>query len=510
MLVRNTAVYDTRVRKEAEALAAAGYEVRVLALAGEGLPLLEEVRGVSYLRIRMRPWHPKEARRLHAERRRSGRAGTRRTSDRRPRASRRAASDGLIVRLRRRLEAPRSRGLAGSGLVGRRLLRAVWRSGRLVARTLRKLRRSLLKAVRRRSKRLRRFLRRRRPRVENAALNIYGRLLPLVDPLAYSSSVREALSGWDVDVVHAHDLGTLHAGYRYARKVRRPLVYDSHELELDRNTTWTPLKRLMAVVIERRGIRAAAAVITVSESISRVLAERYRIAPPLVLLNSPSILTARQEPRRIWEEKDGITADSKLIAIVGGVWQGRGLEQLIEALRHLPEEYVVVVLGPRKPGPDGKFVRLANRLGVAERLHFFDPLPAAEVPSALATVDVCAIPIQKVCLSYDYSMPNKLFDAVMAGIPIAVANLSEMKRFVLEHALGRVFDETDPVAIANTIREVVDRPPEGIRHRERLSTIQEEICWERQAALLIEMYGRLLPDRDGADSSSDHDRSVAP
>jgi len=64
-IVANTCVNDSRVLKEAEALAAAGYRVRVFCLAGPGLPEIEVKGGVEYERIE-RPWKLEAASKLPA------------------------------------------------------------------------------------------------------------------------------------------------------------------------------------------------------------------------------------------------------------------------------------------------------------------------------------------------------------------------------------------------------------------------------------------------------------
>jgi glycosyltransferase involved in cell wall biosynthesis len=467
MLVRSPALYETRVRKEAETLAAAGYELRVISKAGNGLPAFEQIDGVTYQRIR---------------------AGSR-TRLRRRSASRRTGPKAL---------ARASAHAAGAAIV------ADPRAGGKVARRTPSAVRGRIQGFLRRA--VKRFV---HPLVEGLVRPLVKRALrgsrrkplrnPFLDPLEYGRAVGEALAGWDADVIHAHDLDTLYAAYRYSRKHRCRLVYDSHELELHSKAKWAPSARLAAILIEWWCARAADAVITVSESIARTLADRYRIATPTVLLNSLPLAAAAKEALPI-PRTGGIPSDAKVIAFVGGTWRGRGLEQLAEALCHLPEEYVLAIIGERNPRRDAKLTRFAQKLGISSRLYLFDPLPPMQVPSALAAADVCAIPIQNVHLSFDYSMPNKLFDGVMAGIPIAVANLSEMRRFVTENELGAVFDETDPASIARVIKELVEHPPEGVRRPELLAAVQREVAWERQAAKLVQLYERLCPTRNASQS----------
>jgi len=313
-----------------------------------------------------------------------------------------------------------------------------------------------------------------------------------LDPLRYAHAADRALAGWRPDVVHAHDLNTLFAGRRCARRYGARLVYDSHELELDSKRRWRRSDRAAAALFERAGIRAAAAVLTVSDAIARVLAERYRIEPPLVLLNSLPLESAAREPLPLL--RDGLDSEAKVIGYVGGVWSGRGLEPLIDALTLLPDQYVLAVLGERRAQKDEKLRKRARTVGVVdERLRLHDPVPAPAVPAALAAADVAALPIQNTHLSHYYAMPNKLFDAVMAGVPIAVADLPEMAGFVTERELGSVFDETDPASIARVVRRLAEDPPAGVRDRRRLAAVQAEVAWERQAEKLLGLYERLTP-----------------
>src|SRR5581483_4103304 len=220
------------------------------------------------------------------------------------------------------------------------------------------------------------------------------------------------------------------------------------------------------------------------DAIARVLAERYRIAEPLVLLNSPRLESAAREPLAVL--RTGLEPGAKVIGYVGGVWSGRGLEQLIEAVRLLPDEYVLAVLGERRAPKDEKLRKRARSAGVADgRLRLHEPVPAHLVPAVLAGADVAALPIQNTHLSHYYAMPNKLFDAVMAGIPVAVADLPEMARFVTERELGGVFDQTDPASIAQVVRGLAEEPPPGVRDRGRLAAVQAEVAWERQAEKLL-------------------------
>lgn len=323
------------------------------------------------------------------------------------------------------------------------------------------------------------------------------KLSPITYYTDYTRSVLPALREYDPDVVHAHDLNTLPVARRYARRHGVPLVYDAHEHELHRNTTWTPLKRVAAAFHELRGIRAASATITVSAGIAEDLERWYRVPRPHLVMNSPPLATSLQTDAADLRAAAGLGPQDRLVVYVGKVLRARGLEEVVEALPLMPAEVHIGLLGPRAPEAEAQLLARAAELGQPGRVHLLGPLPSEGVPAAVGTADAAIIPIQNVCRSYDLSMPNKLFDAVMAGVPIAVSDLAEMRRFVTEHRLGTVFDERDPQAIAAAVRAVLAEVPEGIRDREAQQALQRSVAWEAQAEVLGALYAA-LPPRDTA------------
>lgn len=109
---------------------------------------------------------------------------------------------------------------------------------------------------------------------------------------------------------------------------------------------------------------------------------------------------------------------------------------LVKSLTQLPSNYHVVILGPRRADRDADLTSLAADKNVADRLHLLEPVEPRQVPAVIADADLFVVPLQNVSLSYKLALPNKLFDAVFARVPIVVSDLPEMKRFVEKPVLG--------------------------------------------------------------------------
>lgn len=432
MLVQNDLEHDVRVRKEAESLAAHGFEVHVIGHAAAHLASHELVHGVTYHRLAVRQG---------------------------------LASLGVWT--------PHSRSHMATGRSARHLPDDSLR-GRM------------------------------RDRVVRAFSTVTRHT-------GWALTTRSLLNALKPDVVHAHDLDSLVAAlWHIGRHAEVRFVYDAHELELHRNVRWTRLRRAIARMIERRGIRRADAVLTVSPLIARDLASTYGVATPTVLLNSPRLECRRLEPALDLRRVASLTDADRLFVYVGGILWRRGHDQLVRALTHLPRSHHIGVLGPRDAAREQELLELATRLDVADRLHLFGPVPADQVPATLRTgADATVIPIPNVCRSYDLALPNKLFDSVMAGLPVAVGSLTHLSEFVRGNGVGLVFDETDPQSIATTLSRLVAQPPVSRPDAGRLKTLQEHVAWEAQERALLGVYdglGAAIGSR-GASWSANSSRS---
>ena len=309
--------------------------------------------------------------------------------------------------------------------------------------------------------------------------------------VGFRRATRRVLADLAPDAVHAHDLNTLYAGMAYARRERVPLVYDAHELEVERRAYPGPLARAADRWVERRGSRVAAGRITVSPGIAEVLAKEYGTPLPTVVLNSPSIVT-RERSAPI-DLRAGLPDGAALTVYVGIVPRTEsGIEQVVEALALLPERHHFGLLGPAPSDETrARLEAIAERGGTTGRLHWFAPVPYLDVPAVVGTATSTINPRPAGKVQFDHALPNKFFDSIMAGIPVGVSRVPARARFVEEHGIGVVFDEASPASIAAALQEL-EAMRDDPELPSRFARLQDEICWERQEEALAGLYGRVL------------------
>ncbi len=243
-------------------------------------------------------------------------------------------------------------------------------------------------------------------------------------------------------VVHANDLDTLPAGYVLARRTNARLVYDAHELYSEFDAPAPLLARRLTLLLEGALARRADAVVTVSEGIAKELSVRLRLPrPPLVVLNAPN--------RSAGEPRPSATGPLRVV-YQGGLGPGRELDDLLVAAR---AEGVELTIRIRMADP----VRLRaeiERRGLTDRVHVADPLPPDEALAALTAFDVGVIFDRPRTRNSDLSVPNKLFEYLMAGLAVVAPHLETLGPFITEERVGRTYDPHRPDELPRVLEEL--------------------------------------------------------
>ena len=294
------------------------------------------------------------------------------------------------------------------------------------------------------------------------------------------------------DLVHAMAYMGIPIGLDLGRRDRAPVIYDARDIYVDAANLARlprPARRLFAR-IERGWARRASRVITVNVPYAEVLAARFGVPMPLVVLNC----AYRREPTgsrpRRFHDRLSLEPATRVVLYQGGFSRDRGIEQLIAALPALPDAALVFLgYGPLR----AKLEARAAEPELAGRLYVLPAVPPTELVDWVASADIVAMPIQPTTLNHRLTTPNKLFEAMAAGVPVVASDLPGMAAIVRETGCGVLVDPTNPDAIAMAIRGLLELPADAREAigRRGLEAHLATYNWEAQAAVLLAEYGRL-------------------
>jgi glycosyltransferase involved in cell wall biosynthesis len=280
------------------------------------------------------------------------------------------------------------------------------------------------------------------------------------------------VAGREFEVVHAHDFNVLRLAADLADRAGARLVYDSHEWwsGRERHGRPTPLERARERRIERRLLRRADAVLTVSDGIAERLG-RWRGGKVLVVRNTFPASGGGAVPVR--DRPSGVV-------YAGRIGPARDLETLLPAAAAARLE--TCLMGQ----VDREYLR---RIRVTAGTVRIEPArPVDEVDDVLRRGGISVVTLTDSCENHRLALPNKLFHAVRAGVPVVAADLPELRRVVTEYGLGRLYRSGDVESLRAALELVVADYP---RWCKQVAQARDELSWERDAAVLIGVYATL-------------------
>ncbi|HUP85926.1 MAG TPA: glycosyltransferase [Acidimicrobiales bacterium] len=310
------------------------------------------------------------------------------------------------------------------------------------------------------------------------------------------------LKGRRYDVVHANDGSTLLGAALLARSSGAALVYDSHEFFPGYLPAATSLRTRVAnalhvnLLVERCFIWRADAVIAVSESIASELQRHYSLETrPTVIRNVPRMVRRADLDRGYLRRVIDVPADRPLVSHVGAVTARRGAESAIHAVART-EDAVLALVGPVDPSYRERLEEVARQLGVSDRVRIAGAVPYDDVVHAVSSSDLVLYLPSPATMSQSIrlSLPNKLFEAVMARVPVVMPALPEIQRVVEQYGIGVCVNPADPQAAALAIDSILASPG-GPELDARLDAAADALAWETEQERLFDLYRRVLAAR---------------
>lgn len=269
----------------------------------------------------------------------------------------------------------------------------------------------------------------------------------------------------------SNDLDTLPANYLASKLKGIKLVYDSHEYFTEvPELVNRPKVQKIWLSIEQWIFPKLKNVVTVSPQIANEYKAKYGINIT-VIRNLPIKLKEYYEVKNIKLER------KKIIIYQGWVNINRGLELLIEAMKHIENAHLYII-------GDGdifdKIVQQILDLNLQDKITLLGKIPFEFLPHYTHQADLGVSLEENVGLNYKYALPNKLFDYINAGVPVLTSNLPEMEAIVNKYKVGETLGEITPKSISDKINELFSNKEKLAEYAQNCIIAKEELCWENE------------------------------
>jgi glycosyltransferase involved in cell wall biosynthesis len=269
-------------------------------------------------------------------------------------------------------------------------------------------------------------------------------------------SMKMIIKGYrqNADIYHSNDLNTLTQGVICSKLRFKPkkLVYDSHEVQTDR-TGYNPK-----------------------------IIERWEGA----LL--PFVYDIEDKPKKDLHEALGLPADEKILLYQGGIQPGRGLELLVEMMP-MVNEGTLVFLGDGRQKKE--LEEMVRERGLQERIRFVPKVHLSELPSYTRNAYLGFQVLQNINYNHYSASSNKLFEYIMAHVPVVSCDFPEIRNVVEGEAVGLAIDAARPHNIAEAVNRLVADETLRETFSNNCKTAKYKYNWDIEKEKLLDVYDKL-------------------
>jgi glycosyltransferase involved in cell wall biosynthesis len=187
-------------------------------------------------------------------------------------------------------------------------------------------------------------------------------------------------------------------------------------------------------------------------------------------------------------------SDGHTLIYTGAHAESKGCRIMIETMRHVVlhmSEARLLLVGPFHDSAYEMEIRhLISTYGLERNIKLVGAVPLTDVPGWLAQADIGLVPTMP---QYQPSVPTKMFEYMMARLPILASDLPINRRFIQEAACGFVVNPEQPKAYAEKIVHLFRHPHEARALGERgYRAVHEKFNWNREEKKLLSLYETIL------------------
>jgi len=286
------------------------------------------------------------------------------------------------------------------------------------------------------------------------------------------------------DILLANDLDTLLPNFLISKIKGIPIIYDNHEYytgvpELQQR----PFVRKIWKSIEKYIFPKLKYVYTVNRSIADLYQNEYEIKVEAVR-NLPLLIENIETDR-----PKEFPSDKSIILYQGaGINIERGVEEAIEAMTFI-EHAILVIIGGGDVIERLRIQVFENKLG--PKVVFIPKLPFKELKKYTQFADIGLSLDKDTNINYRFSLPNKLFDYIHAGVPVLASPLPEVKKIVENYHVGTFIESHSPSHIAQKIKEMLNNKALLKQYKENCLIASKELNWQNEEKVILKIFSKL-------------------
>lgn len=282
------------------------------------------------------------------------------------------------------------------------------------------------------------------------------------------------------DIACACDLDTALAVRWACFLKKRKSVYDAHEFFTEvPELTGRPFVKRIWEWIGQATIPHFNLRYTVGEELAFLLGKKYNVKFEVIRNIAPNLASS--------VDLTPIHLRKNILLYQGALNVGRGLQECIKAMSSLDSwEFWLAGEGDITE----QLKDLTKELGLDKRVKFLGWVHPDDLRSLLNQAKIGINVLEGGSLNYYYSLANKFFDYINAGLPAINMNYPEYKRVNDLYPCSILLDEVSSEQIVKAIQHLNQYPETLTALSAACREAAKEFTWENEANKLVSIYNR--------------------
>ncbi|STY75982.1 putative glycosyl transferase [Macrococcoides caseolyticum] len=294
--------------------------------------------------------------------------------------------------------------------------------------------------------------------------------------IKFGIDVIRTIRSYKPDIIHANDFDVLFitalSGYGLDK-----VVFDAHEIFAKNSSIISkPIISKLVESLEKRFVRKTKSFITVSNAAKEYYIERgYR--SPVVITNAPIL-----EKKEISIQKN----EEFEVVYQGQIVENRGYKEFLEAGKYIDDENIKLIIrgfGPLKH----ELVNKKNQDNI-NNVEIEQPVEMTELVNKLRESDVGVVLTEGVSANYEYTVSNKIFECIHAGLPVILSPVKEHIYLNNQYNFGLVIKDVKPSHIADAINQMKTDKELYNNFKKNAEAAAEIFTWQNESKKLKELY----------------------
>jgi len=282
------------------------------------------------------------------------------------------------------------------------------------------------------------------------------------------------------DAACAIDLDTIAPVCIIGKLKGSKLIYDAHEYFTEvPEVVRRPTVQKVWQWVERTFVPKFDLLYTVSESLADLFHQKYN-KPVSVIMNAPVLVEgATNYPT---------TKNPKFILYQGALNEGRGLEHLIDAMKDIDCTLKLA-------GEGDLSEQLRNRVkanGVEQKVTFLGFVQPNDLKQLTAEAYIGINLVENIGLSYYYSLSNKFFDYIHAGIPQVCIGFPEYQKLNEKYDVAVLTKDCSKNEISVAVTRLLTDENLYQKLQKNCEVCTRNLNWQQEEQKLLNLYERLF------------------